>query len=100
MDITGLWVESFVIMVIHTKCFHITLRIQVSPGHFFLLDVLSSVYLILNVCIFHSSRLRSVTDTLFQRGSRVVNPRDVPITIFVKIVHFISHVIIFLLNFI
>ena len=38
------------------------------------------------------SRLRSVTDTLFPRGSRVVNPRDVPITIFVKIVHFISHV--------
>lgn len=22
MDITGLWVESFVIMLIHTKCFH------------------------------------------------------------------------------
>ena len=38
------------------------------------------------------SRLRSITDVLFPRGSRAVVPREAPLNYFVKIIQFISQV--------
>ena len=41
---------------------------------------------------FSSSRLRSITDVLFPRGSRAVVPREAPMNYFVKIIQFIAQV--------
>lgn len=38
------------------------------------------------------SRLRSITDVLFPRGSRGVVPREAPLNYFVKIIQFIAQV--------
>ena len=38
------------------------------------------------------SRLRSITDVLFPRGSRAVVPREAPLNYFVKIIQFIAQV--------
>ena len=38
------------------------------------------------------SRLRSITDALFPRGSRAVVPREAPLNYFVKIIQFIAQV--------
>ena len=38
------------------------------------------------------SRLRSITDVLFPRGSRGVVPREAPMNYFVKIIQFIAQV--------
>lgn len=39
-----------------------------------------------------SSRLITITTTLFPKGSRGVVPRDMPLNIFVKIIQFIAQV--------
>jgi len=45
-----------------------------------------------NLPSFPSSRLRSITDVLFPRGSRAVVPREAPMNYFVKIIQFIAQV--------
>ena len=39
-----------------------------------------------------ASRLRSIVETLFPRGQRGVQPKDMPLNIFVKLVQFIAKV--------
>ena len=38
------------------------------------------------------SRLQSIVNSLFPKGSKTVVPRDTPLNIFVKIIQFISQV--------
>ena len=38
------------------------------------------------------SRLQSIVNSLFPKGSKVVVPRDTPLNIFVKIIQFIAQV--------
>jgi len=38
------------------------------------------------------NRLRSIVETLFPRGQRGVQPKDMPLNIFVKLIHFIARV--------
>lgn len=51
------------------------------------------VYIIRNNCegnIATRSRLESICSSLFPRGNRNVIPKDAPLNIFVKIIHFIA----------
>ncbi|XP_057312815.1 protein furry homolog-like [Hydractinia symbiolongicarpus] len=51
------------------------------------------VYIIRIKCESHSltsNRLRSIVDTLFPKNSRSIIPRNIPLTIFVKIIQFIA----------
>ncbi|XP_047125679.1 protein furry homolog-like isoform X1 [Hydra vulgaris] len=51
------------------------------------------VYIIRIKCEAHTitiNRLRSIVDTLFPKNSRTVLPRNIPLTIFVKIIQFIA----------
>uniref|UniRef100_A0A7E4UWN9 MOR2-PAG1_N domain-containing protein n=1 Tax=Panagrellus redivivus TaxID=6233 RepID=A0A7E4UWN9_PANRE len=51
------------------------------------------VYIIRNNCDGNTatrSRLESICNSIFPRGSRYVMPRDAPLNIFVKIIHFIA----------
>ena len=38
------------------------------------------------------SRLQSIVNSLFPKGSKMVTPKDVPLNIFVKIIQFIAKV--------
>ena len=38
------------------------------------------------------SRLQSIVNSLFPKGAKVVVPRDAPLNIFIKIIHFIAQV--------
>lgn len=38
------------------------------------------------------SRLQSIVNSLFPKGSKLVTPRDTPLNIFVKIIQFIAKV--------
>ena len=58
------------------------------------------VYMIRIKCESNSatqSRLQSIVNSLFPKGSKAVVPRDTPLNIFVKIIQFIAQVILFLL---
>ena len=48
--------------------------------------------MVLIVSLFVFSRLRSITDVLFPRGSRAVVPREAPLNYFVKIIQFVAQV--------
>ena len=39
-----------------------------------------------------TSRLQSIVNSLFPKGSKVIMPRDTPLNIFVKIIQFIAQV--------
>ena len=40
-----------------------------------------------------TSRLQSIVNSLFPKGSKVIMPRDTPLNIFVKIIQFVAQVI-------
>lgn len=51
------------------------------------------VYIIRNNCEGNTatrSRLESICGSLFPKGNRAIIPRDAPLNIFVKIIHFIA----------
>jgi hypothetical protein len=56
------------------------------------------VYMIRIKCESNSatqSRLQSIVNSLFPKGSKAVVPRDTPLNIFVKIIQFIAQVLVY-----
>ena len=45
------------------------------------------------------SRLQSIVNSLFPKGSKMVTPKDAPLNIFVKIIQFIAKVTLFIISF-
>jgi len=59
------------------------------------------VYMIRIKCESNSatqSRLQSIVNSLFPKGSKAVVPRDTPLNIFVKIIQFIAQVLVYYIH--